>query len=130
MRRGTRKRKHGGGYGCTGGISVSFAAVVSISCFPPPSRCRCRLLPPSNPLSLTRWIRGCQSKGVKRKGFWAREKKLVSWICIGSGLIVTDRFVYWFIHSFVRNMPFAVGSILWFVLEGRDGIMFFTLPLS
>ena len=37
MRGGTRKRKHGGGYGRTGGTYFYFAAVVSVSYFPPPS---------------------------------------------------------------------------------------------
>ena len=30
-------------------------------------------------------------------------------------------FFSWFMHSFVRKMPFAVGSTLWFGLEGDTG---------
>ena len=29
-----------------------------------------------------------------------------------SGLIATDSFVSWFMRSFVRKMPFSVGSII------------------
>ena len=49
---------------------------------------------------------------------------------MGRGFIATDSFVSWFMHISVRNLPFSVGSISWFGLEGRDGIIFFALPLS
>ena len=58
----------------------------------------------------------------------ARETKLVSWFCMGRGLIANDSFVSWSMRSVVSNLPFAVGGIPCLGLEGRDGILFFHFP--
>ena len=49
---------------------------------------------------------------------------------MGSGLVATDIFFSWLIRSFVKKIPFDLGIISWFGLEGIDGIMFFCSSLK